>query len=106
MVWSEQFFADGKRVLDQRFGFSLAPLRLVDLTQIVQERGDRGIFPASRLLVDRKRPLEEGLGIGVAVLPLIERREIVQGLPDIGIAGPSDFSRSASARLNSGSASA
>jgi len=93
-------------VLDQRFGFSLAPLRLVDLTQIVQERGDRGIFPASRLLVDRKRPLEEGLGIGVAVLPLIERREIVQGLPDIGIAGPSDFSRSASARLNSGSASA
>ena len=106
MIAPEHFFADRQRPLDQRLGLGIAALDLVDLAEIVQQGRDRGMLRTGRFLVDRKRPLEQRLGIGMAVLFLVKRRQIVQGLPDVGMAGPSAFSRIASARLNSGSASA
>ena len=61
---------------------------------------------AVRRLVDRQRPPEQRLGLGQAVGGPQQLRQVVEADGDVGWSGPYDDSSIASARRNSGSASA
>lgn len=44
MIRPKRFFADHKRALDPGLGISIAAEIAIDLTDVVQDRGDRGML--------------------------------------------------------------
>ena len=107
MVGAECLLADRQRSLVERVGVGVAALVLVEQSQIVQRLRDIGMARTERLLADSQRSLEERLGVGIVALFPIELSQIVQrDAATSGWSGPSAFSRIASDRFKSGSASA
>ena len=106
MVRTERLLADRQRSLVQRLGVGVATLILVERSQVVQRIRDIGMIGTEGFLLDRQRSLIQRLGLGVATLILVELSQIVQRFATSGWFGPSAFSRIASDRLYSGSASA
>lgn len=44
MIRPQRFFADRERALDRGLGTSIAAEIAIDLTDVVQDRGDRGML--------------------------------------------------------------
>jgi hypothetical protein len=65
MAGPERLFADRQRPPEQRLGFGIALLPVVEGGQIVQFGGDFRRLGAPDLLLDRQRAREKRLGIGI-----------------------------------------
>ena len=92
--------------LHQRQGIGRASFGAIEEGEIVGRYRRIRMIDADRALADRQRAPIQRLGIGEPAAPLVEIGQIVQRARDVGMIGPSTFSRIASERLISGSASA
>ena len=106
MIGTQRLLPDRQRPLVQRLGVGVTALILVEDGQIVQDCRYVGMVGAERLLLDRQRPLVQRLGLRITALTPGTSRPDCSGFRDSGWSGPSTFSRIASDRLSSGSASA
>ena len=105
VVRAEGLLPDGERPLVERFGLGVLAL-MVQICQIVQAFRDVRMVRAEGLLANGQRPLVERLGLGVFALMWYRIARLFRLAATSGWSGPRAFSRMASDRLCSGSASA